>query len=149
MKTILKILIGFSIVGLLSIGLVFSDFASSIVPGWHVTLLPQEFKAVVMATFNLILPVYFLIKFYRLISIRVFIAYLTIVNFIYGLGCWLRHRFETQTDIDIREFEHLASTLLIMFVTTIVLHMAFYAYLLYLIKKARDSANTIHPQSTD
>lgn len=110
------------------------DFFSSRIPGWRTNIIPYETKLVLTLTLNIILPIYFMLKF-KLTRNFHFVCYLFTVNFLCYLGYWLKQHINNHIDIDVGQYLKLVHQTFWLGMTIHVLHIIFYCCLLIRMRK--------------
>ncbi len=112
-----------------------SDFFTSIIPGWHTIIFPPNLKQLIVLCLNIILPLFYLIRFRRLIKIWLFFAYIFSINLFYYIGYLLKKYFENRLSVNITAYNGLINEFLYLISLTLLSHIIFTLYLLKKLKK--------------
>lgn len=139
MKTLLLILI--MIIGItLILGLPIDSIQSNL-PSWKGMKIPEFVRFIVIALFNIGLPILFFIKLKNNVKPQIIVGYLLLINSLYLLLNFWPENFVKDKSIDYEAYSNYASSIVGIFITILSVHLLFYIYsLLKLVQKA--SANS-------
>ncbi|MDQ0965604.1 uncharacterized membrane protein (DUF485 family) [Flavobacterium sp. W4I14] len=136
MKIFIKIILIILISCLAFVVLMYSsDFFTSIIPSWHSVISVPGLKQLIVLCLNIILPLFYLIRFRKLIKSWLFFAYIFSIIFFYYIGYLLIKHFENRLSIDIIAYSSLINELLYLISLTLLSHIIFTLYLLKKLKK--------------